>query len=239
MIDLYTWPTPNGHKIHIMLEETGLDYKVHPINIRAGDQFNEDFLKISPNNRIPAMIDRKGIGGNEISVFETGAMLVYLADKTAQYLPNGNTDPKGRYDTMQWLMWQMGGLGPMFGQAGHFRNYARERESDDKLQYGIDRYTNEAHRLYGVLNKKLDGSEYVAGGYSIADMAIWPWCRTPERRGVDHAEYPNVANWFDRIDARPAVKRAIKVLEEESSRPVQHSDEAWSIMFGNRQFRRS
>jgi GST-like protein len=238
MIDLYTWPTPNGHKIHIMLEECGLDYAVHPINIRAGEQFGEDFLRISPNNRIPAMIDRDGIGGQEIAVFESGAMLLYLADKAGKFLPSADRDPKGRYEVLQWLMWQMGGVGPMFGQAGHFRNYARERESDDRLQYGIDRYTNEAHRLYGVLDRRLDGRDYVAGDYSIADMAIWPWCRAPERRGIDHAEYPHVQRWFDRLAARPAVQRAVAVLEDEAARPAKHSDEAWSIMFGDRQFRR-
>ncbi len=238
MIDLYTWPTPNGHKIHIMLEECGLDYTVHAINIREGDQFGEDFLKISPNNRIPAMIDREGIGGQEISVFETGAMLIYLADKTGLFFPKAETDPKARYDVLQWLMWQMGGVGPMFGQAGHFRNYARERESDDKLQYGIERYTNEAHRLYGVMDKRLADRDYLAGDYSIADMAVWPWCRTPDRRGVDHADFANVSRWFDAIDARSAVQRAVTVLEEASSRPAKHDEKAWSIMFGDRQFKR-
>jgi len=237
MIDLYTWATPNGHKVHIILEETGLDYTVHPVNIRAGDQFEESFLKISPNNRIPAMIDRDAIGGGEISVFETGAILIYLAEKTGEFLP-GLDDPPGRYDVLQWLMWQMGGVGPMFGQAGHFREYAREREPVDRLQYGIDRYTNEARRLYGVMNKRLGEAEYLAGEYSIADMAVWPWCREPARRGVDNDDFPNVCDWFDRIAERPAVQRAVQILAEESVRPAKHDDKAWSIMFGDRQFQK-
>ncbi|MGY9019682.1 MAG: glutathione binding-like protein [Alphaproteobacteria bacterium] len=236
MIDLYSWGTPNGHKIHIMFEETGLEYAVYPINIRAGDQFKEDFLAFSPNNRIPAMIDRDGAGGNEISVFESGAMLIYLADKSGQFMPSLASDPVGHYDVLQWLMFQMGGVGPMFGQVGHFRNYARERATDEELQYGIDRYTNEAHRLYGVLDRQLEKHDYLAGDYSIADMAVWPWCRAPERRGVDHADFPNVTRWFDAIDTRPAVKKAVQVLDAESQRPAVHDDKAWSIMFGDKQF---
>ncbi len=236
MIDLYSWGTPNGHKVHIMLEETELEYTVHPINIRVGDQFNKKFLKYSPNNRIPAMIDRHGAGGNEISVFESGAILIYLADKTDQFMPSRIDNPAGYYNVLQWLMFQMGGVGPMFGQAGHFRNYARERASKAELQYGIDRYTNEAHRLYGVLDRQLSKFEYLAGDYSIADMAVWPWCRTPERRGVDHAEFPNISRWFDAIDDRPAVKKAVKVLDAESQRPKVHDEMAWSIMFGDKQF---
>ena len=237
MIDLYTWATPNGHKVHIMLEETGLDYTVHPVNIRAGDQFEESFLKFSPNNRIPAMIDRDGSNGEEISVFESGAMLIYLAEKTGQFLP-GTDNPSGRYDVMQWLMWQMGGVGPMFGQAGHFRNYAAERESAERLQYGVDRYTNECHRLYGVMDRQLANRDYLAGEYSIADMAVWPWCREPSRRGVDDSEYPNMRAWFERIAGRPAVQKAVTVLADEYSRPAKHDDKAWSIMFGDRQFKR-
>ena len=236
MIDLCSWGTPNGHKVHIMLEETELEYTVHPINIRAGDQFNKKFLTFSPNNRIPAMIDRHGAGENEMSVFESGAMLIYLADKTHQFLPSLNDDPVGNYDVLQWLMFQMGGVGPMFGQAGHFRNYARERASGEELQYGIDRYTNEAHRLYGALDRQLAKCEYLAGDYSIADMAVWPWCRTPERRGVNHADFPNLSRWFDAIDGRPAVRKAVQVLDTESRRPAVHDDKAWAIMFGNKQF---
>jgi GST-like protein len=237
MIDLYTWATPNGHKVHIMLEETGLEYSVHPVNIRAGEQFEEAFLKISPNNRIPAMVDREPNSGDTISVFETGAMLIYLAEKVGKFLP-GIERPKDRYQVLQWLMWQMGGLGPMFGQASHFREYAKEREPVERLQYGIDRYTNESHRLYRVLDKRLAEMEYLAGDYSIADMAVWPWCREPSRRGVDARDFPNVCAWFDRIATRPAVKRAIKILEKESVRPAKHDDRSWSIMFGDQQFNR-
>ena len=239
MIDLYTWGTPNGHKIHIMLEETGLEYQVYPVNIREGDQFKDEFLAFSPNNRIPAMVDRDGISGGEISVFESGAMLIYLADKSGQFLPNLADDPVGHYDVLQWLMFQIGGIGPMFGQAGHFRHYARERSTDRELQYGIDRYTNEARRLYGVLDKQLAKRKYLAGDYSIADMAVWPWCRTPERRGVDQAEFPNVSRWFEKIGERPTVKKAIEVLEKESQRPAVHDEKSWSIMFGDKQFVKS
>ena len=237
MIDLYTWATPNGHKVHILLEELGLPYTVFPINIRAGEQFEESFLEISPNNRIPAMIDRDPVKGDQIIMFESGAMLIYLAEKLGRFLP-GLENPKGRSEVMQWLMWQMGGIGPMFGQASHFREYARERESLDRLQYGIDRYTNESHRLYRVLDKRLDKRDYLAGEYSIADMAVWPWCREPGRRGVDPNDFPNVRDWFDRVADRPAVKRATKVLSKESVRPTKHDDEAWSIMFGDKQFNR-
>ncbi len=236
MIDIYSWGTPNGHKVHIMLEETELEYTVHPINIRAGDQFNKKFLKFSPNNRIPAMIDRHGAGGNEISVFESGAILIYLADKTDRFMPSRIDNPVGYYNVLQWLMFQMGGVGPMFGQAGHFRNYARERASETELEYGINRYTNEAHRLYGVLDRQLAKSEYLAGDYSIADMAVWPWCRTPERRGVDQSKFPNISRWFDAIDERLAVKKAVQVLDSESQRPKVHDEKAWSIMFGDKQF---
>ena len=236
MIDLYSWGTPNGHKVHIMLEETELEYTIHPINIRAGDQFNKKFLTFSPNNRIPAMIDRHGASGNEISVFESGAILIYLADKTDQFMPSRIDDPVAHYNVLQWLMFQMGGIGPMFGQAGHFRNYARERASEKELEYGINRYTNEAHRLYGVLDRQLAKSEYLAGDYSIADMAVWPWCRTPERRGVDQSEFPNITRWFNAIDERAAVKKAVQVLDAESQRPKVHDEKAWSIMFGDKQF---
>ncbi len=187
MIDLYTWPTPNGHKVHIMLEECGLPYNVHAVNIGEGDQFKPDFLKISPNNKMPAMVDQDGPGGTPISVFETGAILIYLADKTGQFLPDKAADPNAYYDVIQWLMFQMGGVGPMFGQAGHFRNYAPERFPAAAVQYGIDRYTNEARRLYGVMDRHLAEADYFAAGqYTIADMAVFPWCRNSERRGVDH-----------------------------------------------------
>ena len=235
MIDLYTWPTPNGHKIHIMVEECGLDTNIIPISIHEGDQFDPEFLKISPNNKMPAIVDQDGPGGRPITVFETGAILIYLADKTAKFLPDRTTEPNAHYDVIQWLMFQMGGVGPMFGQAGHFRNYALERYSPDEVQYGIDRYTNEAHRLYGVMDRRLAHNEYFAGDYSIADMAVFPWCRTPERRGVDHAEYPNFKRWYDQVAARPAVQRGVNVLEE-NRRTGPHSDKSWEMMFGAQQY---
>ncbi len=171
MIDLYTWPTPNGHKIPIMLEETGLEYNVIPVNIGTGDQFEPDFLEISPNNKMPAMVDSDGPDGQPISLFESGAMLIYLAEKTGQFLPS---DPRGRFEVLCWLMFQMGGVGPMLGQAHHFRAYAPEQ-----IPYAVDRYTNEAGRLYGVIDKRLEGRDYLAGDYSIADIATMPWPTFP------------------------------------------------------------
>ncbi len=207
MIDLYSWPTPNGHKIHIMLEECGLPYRVHAVNISANEQFKPEFLAISPNNKIPAMVDSDGPDGKPISIFESGAMLVYLAGKTGKFL--GKTD-RARYETLQWLMFQMGGVGPMLGQAHHFRIYAPE-----KVPYAIDRYTNEAKRLYGVLEKRLSQSKYLAGkDYTIADMAVFPWIRSWERQGVQLTDFPAVKKWFDAIDARPAVKRGVQVLAD-------------------------
>lgn len=207
MIDLYSWPTPNGHKIHIMLEECGLPYRVHPVNISANEQFKPEFLAISPNNKIPAMVDNEGPDGKPMSVFESGAMLLYLAGKTGRFL--GKTD-RARYETLQWLMFQMGGLGPMLGQAHHFRFYAPE-----KVPYAIERYTQEAKRLYGVLDKRLSQSRYLAGrDYTIADMAVFPWLRTWERQGVQMSDYPAVQKWFDAIAARPAVQRGIQVLAD-------------------------
>jgi GST-like protein len=230
MIDVYTWPTPNGHKVHIMLEETGLKYRVHPINIRNGDQFKPEFLKISPNNRIPAIVDRQGPHGKPLSLFESGAILLYLASKSGKLLP---IDMGERWTCVQWLMWQMGGLGPMFGQANHFRRYAK-----DKIEYAVERYTNESNRLTHVLDRRLGESRFVAGGeYTIADISIFPWMRGAENRGVDIGDYPNVKRWFDEIDARPAVQRAVKVLaSDQSSAP--HDPKAWDIMFGKTQFQR-
>ncbi len=207
MIDLYSWPTPNGNKIHIMLEECGLPYRVHPVNISANEQFKPEFLAISPNNKIPAMVDSDGPDGKPMSVFESGAMLVYLAGKTGRFL--GKTD-RARYETLQWLMFQMGGLGPMLGQAHHFRFYAPE-----KVPYAIERYTQEAKRLYGVLDKRLSQSRYLAGRYyTIADMAVFPWIRSWERQGVQLTDYPAVKQWFDAIAARPAVQRGVQVLAD-------------------------
>ncbi|OGA21877.1 MAG: glutathione S-transferase [Betaproteobacteria bacterium RIFCSPLOWO2_02_FULL_67_26] len=230
MIDVYTWPTPNGHKVHIMLEETGLKYRVHGVNIREGEQFKPEFLKISPNNRIPALVDHDGPGGKPISVFESGAMLLYLASKTGKLLP---ADLHARWRCMEWLMWQMGGLGPMMGQANHFRRYSK-----DKIQYAIDRYTNEANRLTRVLDRRLGEAPYTAGkDYSISDIAIFPWLRGAENRGVNIAEYPNVRRWFDAINARPAVQRALQVLADQSAaNQAPHSDKSWDILFGKTQF---
>ena len=207
MIDCYTWATPNGHKIHIMLEETGLEYAVHGINIRAGDQFEEAFLKISPNNRIPAIIDRDGPGGKEMSLFETGAILLYLGDKTGQFLPRLEDDAPARYATIQWLMFQMGGVGPMFGQASHFTGYAPERHTEAELKYPTDRYIKECNRLYGVMDRRLAEAEYLAGEYSIADMAVWPWCRAPGRRSRRLSECPALVRCHRRAPGGPACGR--------------------------------
>jgi GST-like protein len=236
MIDCYSWPTPNGIKIHIMLEECGLDYNVIPVCIEKGEQFKPAFLKISPNNKIPALVDHDAPGGAPISVFETGAMLYYLATKTGKFLPPIDTDPAGHHDVMQWLMFQMGGVGPMFGQARHFRSYAQERVALEKVQYGVDRYTKECARLYGVMDRHLANREYFAAGrYSIADIAIFPWCRHPDRRGVEPDDYPNVKSWYERVNARPAVARGLDILAERT-RHGGHTKEAWDIMFGDKQY---
>jgi GST-like protein len=205
MIDVYSWPTPNGHKVHIMLEECGLSYRAIPVDIAAGDQFKPDFLAISPNNKIPAIVDADGPDGKPIALFESGAILVYLAGKVGRFL--GNSD-REKYHTLQWLMFQMGGLGPMLGQAHHFRIYAPE-----KIDYAYDRYTNEAKRLYNVLEKQLSQQSYLAGeSYSIADIACFPWTRSAANQGIDWTEYPNTKRWFDAINERPAVQRGLKVL---------------------------
>jgi GST-like protein len=229
MIDLYTWPTPNGHKLHIMLEETGLAYTVHPIDIHKGDQFDPAFLAISPNNKMPAMVDRDGPGGEPYALFESGAMLLYLAEKTGRFMPS---DTRGRYDVVQWLMFQMGTVGPMLGQAHHFLGYAPE-----KLPYAMDRYAKEANRIYGVVDRRLADREYLAGEYSIADIAVWPWLRRPERQGVDRAEYPHLARWFEAIGERPAVRRGVQVLAEHQSTGTL-SEEARRNMFGEAQYAR-
>ncbi len=229
MIDAYSWPTPNGHKVHIMLEETGLDHAVHPIDIQKGDQFQPDFLKISPNNRIPAIIDRDGPGGTPYSLFESGAILIYLAEKTGKFLPVGGA---AKYDVLQWLMWQMGGVGPMFGQAHHFRGYAK-----DEIPYAIDRYTKEAGRLYGVMDKHLADNAYLGGAdYTIADIATFPWTRSHDRQGHSLDDFPNVKRWFDEIAARPAVARGVMVLEDVRGPRGPLTDEQRSVMFGDKQF---
>jgi GSH-dependent disulfide-bond oxidoreductase len=230
MIDLYTWPTPNGHKIHIMLEECGLPYKVIPIDIGAGDQFKPEFLRISPNNKMPAMVDPEGPDGEPIAMFESGAMLIYLAEKTGRLLPK---HPRKRYAALQWLMFQMGSIGPMLGQAHHFLQYAPE-----DIEYARNRYRNEANRLYGVLDRRLGESPYVAGDdYTIADIAIWPWTRFPERQGVERSEYPNFVRWFDGIDERAAVQRGVQVLADRR-RDLKTDKAAWEVMFGATQYQR-
>ena len=203
MIDLYTWRTPNGRKVSIMLEEVELPYAAHPVNIGEDEQFAPDFLAISPNNKIPAIVDRDGPGGGPYSVFESGAILLYLSEKAdGRFLPR---DPRPRHDVMQWLMFQMGGVGPMFGQAHHF---LRAREA---VPYAIERYKNEARRLYGVMEKRLSAHEYLAGEYSVADIATYPWVGRHEMHQVDLADFPQVKRWFEAISARPAVQRGMKV----------------------------
>ncbi len=227
MIDVYSWATPNGHKVHIMLEETGLAYQAHPIDIGAGDQFAPDFLAISPNNRIPAIVDHDGPGGQPLSLFESGAILVYLAEKTGQFLP---ADPAARYTTLQWLMFQMGGVGPMFGQTHHFRLYAPEQ-----IEYAVKRYTNETRRLYGVMDKQLGKHAYLAGdAYTIADIATFPWTRSWKNQGVTLEEFPNVKRWHDAIAARPAVQRGVEVLA--SLRKPLQDDKAREVLFGATQY---
>ncbi|MCP4327985.1 MAG: glutathione S-transferase family protein [Alphaproteobacteria bacterium] len=228
MIDVYTWATPNGHKVHIMLEEIGVPYTVHPIDIGAGDQFKPEFLAISPNNRIPAIVDSEGPDGQPISLFESGAILIYLAEKSGKFLPDHE---RSRYEVLQWLMFQMGGVGPMLGQAHHFRNYA-----PDPITYAIDRYTSEAARLYRVIDKRLADRDYLAGDYSIADIATFPWLRNPDRQGQTLADYPNLERWHRAIAARPAVERGVAVLSDK--RREGFSDEEKEVLFGATQFAR-
>jgi len=207
MIEAWSWTTPNGHKVHIALEEMGLEYKVVPVNIGTGEQFKPDFLALNPNHRIPAIVDTDGPGGQRLTLFESGAILIYLAEKTGMFLP---ADAAGRYTCLQWLMFQMGGVGPMFGQYNHFANYAPE-----KLPYAITRYDNEVKRLHRVLDKRLSEAAYLAGDeYTIADMATFPWLRSPERRGIVLADYPNVERWFRAIEARPGVQSGVAVMAE-------------------------
>ncbi|PJK29843.1 glutathione binding-like protein [Minwuia thermotolerans] len=204
MIELYTWGTPNGRKVSVMLEECGLDYQVYPVNIAKDEQFDPDFLKISPNNKIPAIVDSEGPDGEPISVFETGAILIYLAKKTGKFLP---AEPRAFHETMQWLMWQMGGVGPMMGQAHHFRRFAPE-----KIPYAIDRYTNETARLYGVLDKRVADRDWLAAGeYTIADIATFPWIARHEWQGMKLEDFPNLKRWYDRIWSRDAVKKGFEV----------------------------
>ncbi|SCW29582.1 glutathione S-transferase [Rhizobium mongolense subsp. loessense] len=227
-IELYYWPTPNGFKISIMLEELGVPYEVKYINIGKGEQFAPDFLKIAPNNRMPAIIDPDGPGGAPISVFESGAILQYLGRKYGKFYPQ---DERTRVQVEEWLFWQVGGLGPMAGQAHHFRNYAPE-----KIEYGINRYTNEVNRLYGVMNRRLEGRGYLAGDYSIADMACIGWVIPYERQGQNLNDFPNLKAWFERMHQRPAVLRGIEVGKEERERQANLAEdkEAQKILFGQR-----
>ena len=203
MIDLYTWTTPNGRKVSIMLEELALPYRVHPINIGKDDQFRPEFIKINPNSKIPAIVDPDGPGGKPYSIMESGAILIYLADKTGKLLAKSG---KARYDALQWLMFQMGGVGPMFGQTHHFLRAAKEQ-----VPYAIERYTKETRRIYGVLDGHLKGNDYLAGEYSLADIATYPWVARHEWHKVELADFPAVKRWFDAISARPAVKKGMAV----------------------------
>jgi GSH-dependent disulfide-bond oxidoreductase len=233
VIKVYSWPTPNGHKVHVMLEECGLrlgrDWDAIPVNIGVGDQFKADFLAISPNNKIPALVDPNGPDGKPIALFESGAILLYLAAKTGKYLPK--TD-RLKFQVLQWLMFQMGGVGPMLGQAHHFRQYAPE-----KLEYAINRYSNEAKRLYGVMDKQLANSKFIAcNQYTIADIAIFPWLRSWENQGIDWADHPHLKKWFDLVGARPAVQRGVQVLAD-LRRPIT-GDKEREILFGSTQYQK-
>ena len=225
MIDLYYWPTPNGHKITLFLEEAGLDYKINPVNIGAGDQFKPEFLMISPNNKMPAIVDHAPAdGGGAISIFESGAILIYLADKTGKMLPK---DLRSRMTVLEWLFWQVGGLGPMAGQNHHFSNYAPE-----KIPYAIERYVKETNRLYGVLERRLEGRQFIAGDdYTIADIAIYPWIVPWERQQQNIEDFPNVKRWLDAIHDRPATIRAYAKAEPYSSRPAM-TEESRKVLFG-------
>jgi GSH-dependent disulfide-bond oxidoreductase len=226
-IELYYWPTPNGWKITIMLEELGVPYEVKYVNIGKGEQFKPDFLKIAPNNRMPAIIDPEGPGGEPVSVFESGAILQYLGRKFGRFYPG---DERVRVACEEWLFWQVGGLGPMAGQAHHFRQYAPE-----KIEYGINRYTNEVNRLYGVMNRRLADHEYLAGDYSIADMASIGWVIPHERQGQDLNDFPNLKRWYEAVKSRPAVIRGIDVGKDEAKQSNLATDkEAQKILFGQR-----
>lgn len=235
MIDVYSWPTPNGQKIHIMLEECGLsegrDWHAHPVNIGEGDQFKPEFLKISPNNKIPALVDSSGPDGQAISLFESGAILLYLAGKFGQFLPD---DVRGKYEVLQWLMFQMGGVGPMLGQTHHFRIYAPE-----KIEYAVNRYTNEAKRLYGVIDKRLSQSPWLGGpAYSIADIAVFPWLRNWQGQGITLSDYPSLEAWFHKIEARPAVQRGIQVLADRRRPTATPSEKEREVLYGATQYQK-
>ena len=226
MIDLYYWPTPNGHKITLFLEEAGLPYKLHPVHIGKGEQFKPEFLKISPNNRIPAIVDNDpGAGAPPLSIFESGAILLYLAEKTGKFLPQTLS---GRTEVLQWVFWQVGGLGPMAGQNHHFSQYAPQ-----KIPYAIDRYVNETNRLYGVLNKRLADRDFLAGSqYTIADMISYPWIVPYEKQGQNLASFPNLKRWFESIRTRPATIRAYEIGQAISNGQSSVNEESKKILFG-------
>ena len=229
MIDVYSMATPNGHKVHIMLEECGLPYRAHNIDIGKGDQFTPEFLAISPNNKIPAIVDPDGPDGQPISMFESGAILIYLASKVNQFL--GRTD-REKFTVLQWLMFQMGGLGPMLGQAHHFRIYAPEQ-----IDYAVNRYTNEAKRLYGVMDKQLSKHRYMAGNeYTIADIACFPWTRSWKNQGIDWDDFPNAKRWHDEIASRPAVQRGVEVLTD--LRKPLLDEKSKEMLFGAAQYQK-
>ncbi|MGC1343452.1 MAG: glutathione S-transferase N-terminal domain-containing protein [Candidatus Binataceae bacterium] len=236
MLDLYFWPTPNGYKVTMLLEELGLKYNVVPVNIGKGDQFRPEFLKISPNNKMPALTDTDGPGGKPISIFESAAILIYLAEKHGRFIA---ADPRGKYNVLQWVMFQMGTVGPMLGQAHHFRRYAPEQ-----LKYAIDRYTNEASRIYNVIDRRLAEGEYLAGDYSIADMATYPWLVPHKMQGQELDTYPNLKRWYEAIRNRPATQRGFAVMADivekmraaAQERKQPHDQESWNNLFGNKQF---
>jgi GST-like protein len=230
-IEVYTWPTPNGHKIHIALEELGLPYRVIPVDIAKGEQFRPEFLKISPNNKIPALVDPDGIGGNRMALMESGAILIYLADKTGRLMP---ADAHDRLVALQWLVFQMANVGPMLGQVHHFRHYTPEQ-----MPYAIERFTNETKRIYGVLDGRLAEAKYLGGDeYSMADIATFPWLVSWEWQGVVLADYPNLERWFKTIAERPAVQRGLAVLAELKRKPKQLSEAEREILFGSKQYER-
>lgn len=224
MIDLYTWATPNGRKISIMLEECGLPYRVHPVDITKGEQFAPEFVRINPNSKIPAIVDDEGPDGAPLTLFESGAILIYLAEKTGRFLP---AELRGRTAVLEWLFWQVGGLGPMSGQNTHFRAYAPER-----IPYAISRYENEVNRLYGVLDRRLEGRDFLAGEYSIADMACYPWVVPHERQGQRIEEFPRLKAWLERIAARPAVVRAYAIGRRYQAAPPPMDEERRRVLFG-------
>jgi GST-like protein len=229
MIDVYFWMTPNGYKVTILLEELGWTYNVIPVNIGKGEQFRPEFLKISPNNRIPAIVDHDGPGGKPYAMFESGAIMMYLAEKSGfRFMPAGMT---ARYDVAQWLMFQMASVGPMLGQAHHFRRYAPEQ-----IPYAVERYTNEARRIYQVIDKRLGETPFLAGDYSVADMATYPWLRPYRWQGQDIDDFPNLKRWYLAVRARPAVQRGLAVLQEKVRKDEKHTPEAWSTLFGQQQF---